>query len=231
MSNREKLAARIRALKAKTVENGCTEAEALSAAEMLAKLLAQYNMTLDEAEMRASPFEGHKEKHDDEAGERLWKVASAVADLTGARYWTSASGVFPVEINFFGFSHEVEVARYMLEICAHAMRGERARLARETWPRRLKRRQVIPFMDGMADRLAERIRAMKPPAPTGKGLVVLHGQLIDLAMADVGLKLRNTSARSSRDWAEGYEDGRSAADRVSLNRGLTGTPRAAGLLR
>lgn len=44
---REKIAAKIRALRAKTVENGCTEAEALSAAEMLAKLLAQYNMTLD----------------------------------------------------------------------------------------------------------------------------------------------------------------------------------------
>lgn len=47
--NRDAISRRIRALRAKTVENGCTEAEALAAAELLADLLAKYNMTLDEA--------------------------------------------------------------------------------------------------------------------------------------------------------------------------------------
>ena len=40
-----------------------------------------------------------------------------------------------------------------------------------------------PFLDGMADRLHERILALRPPAPTGTGLVVLRGALIDAAMA------------------------------------------------
>lgn len=229
MTEREKLAARIRALRAKTVENDCTEGEAVAAAELLAKLLQQYNMTLDEAEMRASPFERHRETHDDPVGERLWKVARAVADLTGARYWVNRPGE-PPTVNFFGFAHEVEVARYMLEICRRAMLGEQDRLQRETWPRTLRRRQLLPYLDGMADRLAERIAALKPPAPTGKGLIVLHGQLIDLALADAGIKLQDGRARSSRDWEDSYRDGRAAGDRVALNRGLGGGQATRGLL-
>lgn len=85
---REKIAARIRALRSKTVANGCTEEEAMSAAELLAKLLAQYNMTLDEAELRESPFERTSVKQDDWVGEKLWVVADGIAFLTGARYWS-----------------------------------------------------------------------------------------------------------------------------------------------
>lgn len=231
MSDRATLAARIRALKAKTVENGCTEAEALAAAEMLASLLEKYNMTLDEAEMRASPFAHHNERHEDAAGERLWKVAAAITDLVGSRYWQSNVGVFPIEINFFGFAHEVEVSAYMLEICARAMRGEQERLKRLAWPRALRRRQLIPVMDGMADRLAERIREMKPPKPTGTGLVVLHGALIDKEMQDRRLRTKKTKARSGRDWDPNYDAGRAAADQVALNPGVSTRPASQGLLR
>ncbi len=46
--------ARIKALAEKTVANGCTEAEALSAAEMVGRLLEQYAVSMDEIEVRAS---------------------------------------------------------------------------------------------------------------------------------------------------------------------------------
>ena len=51
MGDRDAILARIRALLAKTVANGCTEAEAVAAAELAAKLLAKHNLTLDEAEL------------------------------------------------------------------------------------------------------------------------------------------------------------------------------------
>jgi|SRR5579859_6402675 len=229
MTEREKLAARLRALRAKTVENGCTEAEALAAAELLATLLARYNMTLDEAELRANPFTHHTERHADPIGERLWKIADACAYLTGARYWKSPAGVWPLELHFFGFDHEVEVATYLLEICAGAMRRERERLRLEAWPRVLKRSVELPFLDGMADRLWARIRELKPPEPMGTGLVVVRGALIDKGLADIGVKLQDGSARPSRDWGN-YADGRRAADSVALNRGVR-AGQAQGLLR
>lgn len=216
--NRDAISRRIRALRAKTVENGCTEAEALAAAQLLADLLAKYNMTLDEAELRESPFAHHRERHDDWVGDRLWKVAAAISHLTGARYWVQAPGM-PVSIDFFGFEHEVEVARYMLEICANAMRHEKARKEAELWPRIVKRNAMLPFLDGMADRLAQRIRAMKPPQPAGVGLVVLHDALIDAAMPT---KTEQRRARSSRDRDSTYVDGWDAGGKVALNRGLRG---------
>ncbi|MBB5986014.1 DUF2786 domain-containing protein [Sphingobium lignivorans] len=226
MTEREKIAARIRALRAKTVENGCTEDEAIAAAEMLAKLLAKHNMTIDEAEMRASPFEQHSQSHEDRVGERLWKIAATVSELTGTRYWTSRPGVYPIEITFFGFAHEVEVARYMLEICAGAMRREHARLEREAWPRILRRSKLLPFLDGMADRLALRIRDLIPPKPVGTGLMVLHDEL----GAAASPKTEPLRARGSRNLETGYLDGLAAADRVALNKGLTGGARQAEAL-
>ncbi len=232
MTEREKIAARIGALLAKTVENGCTEDEAIAAAAKAAELLARYELDLDEVQMRATPFERHMERHDDAVGERLWKVAAAVSKLTGAAYWQSSAGVWPIEIHFFGFAHEVEVARYLLEICARAMRTAQARLERENaLLRPARRRQIIlPFLDGMADRLRRRILDLVPPKPTGTGLVVLRDQLVKAAMADAGIHLQDRAMRSSRDYEAAYADGQRAADGVALNRGVGGG-QARGALR
>jgi len=227
---RERIAATIRALRAKTVENGCTEAEALAAAEKLAQILRDHNMTVDEAEMRESPFTRHRETHDDWIGERLWKIADGIAHMTGVRYWTGRPGEAPT-INFFGFAHEVDVARYLLEICRRAMATEQARVLRN--PRLItrarQRRAVTPVLDGMADRLRQRLRDMKPPTPTGAGLVVLHGALIDQAMKDRALTTQAGRARNSRTLEAGYLEGVMAGDRVALNQGLQGG-RSVGLL-
>lgn len=234
--DRESISRRIRALRAKTVENGCTEQEAIAAAEALARLLAKYNMTLDEADLRESAFKRHAEEHTDWVGERLWKIADAAAFLTGARYWQSRPGVHPIEINFFGFSHEVDVAAYLLEICANPMRRAQANIlarGRNQWlSNRKQRSAVAPYLDGMADRLSERIREMKPKQPAGTGLIVLHDALVEQAMEDAGLKTRSSGARRSRDLDPSYFSGRLAGDRVALNRGIRGDGHSVGgLLR
>jgi len=229
-SEREKIAARIRALRAKTVENGCTEDEAIAAAEMLARLLEKYNLTLEEAELRASPFEKHTETYHDWVGERLWKVAAAVSYLTGARYWRSRYGVYPVEISFFGFVHEVEVSRYMLEICTGAMRREMQRRTNPLLSFRKQRAQAGPFLDGMADSLWRRIRALKPKQPIGTGLIVLHDALVEQAMKDAGHDIEDMRSRGSLTLEAGYLDGLAAGDRVSLNQGLGGGRASVGLL-
>jgi hypothetical protein len=219
---REALLARLRALKAMTVANGCTEAEALVAAEKLAKLLADHNVTLDEAEIRASPFERHTNRHAGEVGQRLWKVARGIAVLTNTRWWTSGPGVHPVEIGFFGFDHEVAVAKYLLDVCAGAMRrAEREMHANLALLRPVRRElKICPFLDGMADRLGERIAAMKPPAPAGTGLVVLRGQLVDAEAAKIGLNIKTRETLGSRTHEDDYRAGRRAADQVALNRGV-----------
>jgi hypothetical protein len=138
-----------------------------------------------------------------------------------------------LEISFFGFQHEVDVARYLLEICARAMRVEEARQGR-AWALLTpvaRRRKVGPFLDGMADRLRQRIREMKPPAPAGKGIIVLRNSLVTEAMGAAGIKLQDGWARRSQDLEQTYGAGRAAGDRVSLRPGLTGGGAVRGLLR
>lgn len=221
--DREKIAARIRALLAKTVANGCTEDEALAAAQKAAEMLARYNLTVDEVEMRASPFTQEGDIFDGLVGERMWKIAAAVAHLTDTRYWTSPAGVVPVAINFFGFDHEVAVARYLLVICANAMNTEQERMHANyaLLVANARRRKIIPYLDGMADRLHQRIRKMKPPAPTGRGLVVLRNQLIDDAMEQMKLKLSERATRGSRDREAEYLAGVRAGDGVALNTAMS----------
>jgi hypothetical protein len=45
---------RIKALTEKTVANGCTEAEAMAAADMVGRLLERYALSMDEIEIRAA---------------------------------------------------------------------------------------------------------------------------------------------------------------------------------
>lgn len=230
---RERIARIARALAAKTVENGCTEDEALAAAEQLAKLLGEHNMSMDEAEARETPFKRHTEAHEDGVGERLWKIADGISFLIGVKYWSSRAGVHPVEINFYGYEHEVDVARYLLEICARAMRTERHRLhkAYELLRPAARRRKIVPFLDGMADSLRRRLKAMKPVAPTGKGLVVVRNELLAKAMKDEGIELDSRQMRQSRDYEASYGAGVAAGERVGLNPGLAGAAGAARLGR
>lgn len=225
MSEREKIAARIRALLAKTTENGCTEDEAVAAAAKASEMLQKYNLTIDEVQLRENPFTRAKEQVSENfIGERLWKVAAAISHLVGTRYWTSQTAVRPVEITFFGFDHEVEISKYLLQICIRAMNDAYERfMCRHgllTWP--AKRRRLIPFLDGMRDALAHRIRALKKPEPTGTGLVVLRADLIDAAMADEGIKLSERATRKSRSLDGEYRDGVLAGEAVSLNPGIHG---------
>jgi uncharacterized protein (DUF1501 family) len=54
----ERLIGRIQALRAKTVQQGCTEQEALAAAEKVAELLDRYGLSLSELDLKQQACEG-----------------------------------------------------------------------------------------------------------------------------------------------------------------------------
>jgi hypothetical protein len=112
------------------------------------------------------------------------------------------------------------------------MRQEEARLNARTGCSCLERvagRSCRSSM-GWPTGCASESERLKPAEPTGKGLIVLRDALIDAAMADEGLELQSGRGRSSRDLEASYLEGRLAADRVPLNRGLAGEPSIAGLI-
>lgn len=221
---RASIAAKIRGLLAKTVENGCTEHEAVAAAALAARLLAEHELSVDEVELRANPFARARHVEPDDVGERLWRPASAISELTHTKLWKSAEGVVPVSHTFFGFDHEVEIATYLLAICGRAMRGEAARLDADLALRRpeFRRSRRRAFLDGMADALARRIRALIPPVATGTGLVVLRKELVEAAAKANGIKTKTINSRPSHDFDDAYSRGEAAGDLVALNQGVRG---------
>ena len=228
--DKKKISERIRALRAKTVANGCTEEEAAAAAAMVAKLLARYNMTLDETELKENAFAQARQPLEDILGRSIHKIANAIAYMMDIRYWKTNPGEAPA-ITFFGFSHEVEIATYLLDICRNAMKNSAEKIEHENRLLResVKRRRVISFLDGMADRLAKRIRALKPQDPPGTGLIVLRGALIDAELERLGHQFKKIKGRSSWNLDDNYERGRNAADKVALNKGIKAKDAAAPL--
>lgn len=224
--DKSKIAARIRALLEKTTDNGCTEDEALAAAQKAAEMLEKYNLTVDEVKLREEAIrrsDNPQSRCGHPADERLWKVAAAIAHMLDCRYWTNQGGRLGPCITFFGFAHEVEIGDYLLLICRRAIYDQSAQYQRDELfllRASVQRARSKSFVDGMVDRLAERIRAMKPKQPPGKGLVVLRGSLIDAEMKAQGIVLKDGRGRGSRDFDSGYGDGQIAADQVSLNAGI-----------
>lgn len=51
--NRNKMIDKVRALLAKTIDNGCTEAEAMSAFEIASRMMDEYEITQDDLKLKA----------------------------------------------------------------------------------------------------------------------------------------------------------------------------------
>ena len=66
--------ARIKALAEKTVSNGCTEAEAMAAAEMVGRLLERYALSMEEIDVREAHCDSRRGPH-------RWQAATADRQL------------------------------------------------------------------------------------------------------------------------------------------------------
>lgn len=220
---RERIIRLVRALWEKTEANGCTKDEAITASDRARELLTEYNLTVQDVEVAETPFKKAALQYSDWVGERLWKVARGIKVMVGVNYWVSDVGQYPITISWFGFDHEVEVAKYLLAIVQRAMLGEQKRFERANALKspQWRRMRLLPFLDGMADELERRIAAMKPTVEPGSGLVLMRTELIKKGMKDFGINLRQRDMRASRDGDSSYGDGVEAGRRVNLHMGIT----------
>lgn len=87
--DRQKIAAKIAALKAKTVANGATPDEAIAAAMKLRELQDKYDMTLSEAELLAEGFRGDVSATvDPESFTIQYEIMHGLAAFTQTRVFT-----------------------------------------------------------------------------------------------------------------------------------------------
>ena len=107
----EKLKARIQALRSKTVENGCTEEEALSAAAKVADLLDQYDLSLTDIELREEPCERAEFETRRKQSIPLDACIPAIAEFTDCKVWREKNQLGEFRFVFFGMRPDCVIRR------------------------------------------------------------------------------------------------------------------------
>ena len=125
----ERVVQRIQGLRAKTVAQGCTEEEALAAAEKAAELLDRYGLSLGELEFRAQPCNGAGIETTRHRFAPIDGCVPAIAGFFDCRVWAERSEGRALRYVFFGQRGDVAAAQYLYDMVERAFDTETAAFA------------------------------------------------------------------------------------------------------
>jgi hypothetical protein len=224
--------ARIKALAERTVSNGCTEAEAMAAAEMVGRLLERYALSMEEIDVRAArcvevqvPLGGRRRRPVDSA-------VPAIARFCDCKVWLARDGAEPCYV-FFGFEEDAALARYLFEIVDRAIRDalHGFRAASPALAGLALRRASTAFQQGMATRIGDRLERMHAAREarvaaqrsTGTALILVKHRAVEDAFRETGTRLASGGWTRMDDRGSAFRQGQAAGDRVDLGRPLRGS--------
>ena len=221
---------RIQALRAKTVDQGCKEQEALASANKVAELLDRYGLSLSEIELRRQACEGFGI----DSGRRRRGVFDAcspsIAAFCDCNVWGETTPAGSLSQVFFGLPADVEAAHFRYDLIGMAIDTE---TAVQTWHPlyRLGNRRaphaVNSFQTGLSHGIGGKQKAMEAARDTsnrtssGRDLVPLKTSVIDDELAKLGLSFHATSrGRRNRVLADAYEAGQIAGYQCEVRAGI-----------
>ena len=222
----DKLKLRIQALRAKTIDNGCTEDEALSAAVKVAELLDRYDLSLSDIDIRAAPCERRVYETWRKKRIPLDDCIGAVAHFCDCRVWREKNQAGESRYVFFGLRSDIEVAHYLTELIDAAVRSETGRYKTTPDYRRFRHNQRhlanASFALGMVASVADKLTTMKAERDkvnhsTGRGLVVLKASVVDAEFGKLDLNLRAQRSTSRMVSMAAYEAGGVAGSSLAIN--------------
>ena len=228
----DKVLARIRALRLKTVDRGCTEEEAVAAAGKVASLLERYGLSLGEVRLKTQNAEGFGV----DTGRRRFgpidNCLSVVGRFCDCRVWTEQDDAGQIRYIFFGLPADTEGARYLYELIERAFETETKQFKRgllyASHHKGERRSATHSFQTGLAhgigqklDRLREE-RETRMEAAAGRDLVVVKDEVIDEDLAKLGLHFETRSTKRRRSvLKDAFEAGHEAGERFTYRPGLT----------
>jgi hypothetical protein len=235
---------RIKALTAKTVANGCTEAEAMAAAAMVGRLLERYALSMDEIEIRTArcvqvevPFGGRRRRPIDGCVPaiarfcdcKVWLARAAAPDPETPEFDPTRPGSRYV---FFGFETDTALATYLFTVIDRAVVTEAAAFRRlNPQFRGVRLRQAsASFQHGLVARVSERLDAMhraressvRAQRATGTALILAKDRVVEDAFRETDVRLVSMSATGRRVISTAFRAGWAAGERVNLNRPVPG---------
>ena len=223
----DKLKGRLQALRAKTVANGCTEEEALSAAAKVAELLDRHDMSLSDLEIREEQCEQSVIETGKKQRQPISACIPAIADYCDCKVWREKDerGIRYV---FFGLRPSIEMAHYVHDVIAVALQTAWTEYSRSQRVIRYAHDEKGSFMLGMAVSIADKLTAMKGErddanrAATGRDLVVLRHAVVEAEFAKLDLTLRRGGASGKKVAAGAFEAGHAAGQSLKLHPAVGG---------
>ena len=204
----DRLIGRIQALRAKTVEQGCTEQEALAAAEKVAELLDRYGLSLSELDLRRQACEGASVETERRRTGPVDDCVPAIAAFFDCRVWGEKSASGTLRYVFFGLPADVAAARYLHDLAEQAFETETTRFragpAYADAPTRVRRTLTNSFQTGLGRGIVAKLHSVREAreaslrTSSGRDLVVAKADVVEAELARLGLHLRARSRSGGR---------------------------------
>ena len=215
----------IRALRAKTVDQGCSEQEAMAAAHKAAELLDRYGLSLGEIELREQACEHVAVDTGRKRRAPIDDCAPAVAAFCDCRIWSekTASGV--LRFVFFGLPADVAAAHCIHDLIALAFETETAAFKKTSVSG--PKPSTHSFQIGLAHGIALKLRDMKAErdsanrASGGRELVPIKASVIEEELDKLGLSFHaRQQGRRRKVEVDAYEAGIVAGRKFEPHRGV-----------
>ena len=245
-SELDRIKIKIKALAAKTVDNGASEEEALAAMNVVGRLLTQYNLSMNELDVRDATYRtihmeiGRQKRHP------VDHCIPMLAAFTGTKTWfhkrwgTKAHSTYA----FFGQEQDLSMVEYLYKLILSAMELEvkefkttedyvchwRSR-AESVGMHQLSTRHGDPAGAALARPEAANDAELKARASTGTALIVLKGKLTEEAFTREGVALRTARTGYRIGNHSAFSAGHAAGDKVNLSRPIAERARPRGLLK
>ncbi len=222
------LLARIEALRSRTTDRGCTEAEAMAAAAKVAALLDRHGLSVDDIKRRVQPCDRLALPTGRSRIGPLDECAPAVAAFFDCRFWFETDAQGRLSQVFFGLPADVQAAGVLMPLLAQAFETEanRFRAGPEYLRGRGGRRRALhtSFVLGLSQGIQAKLAAMRAGreaalrVSSGRDLVLAKAGVVDAAMATLGLRFRSRNAPTRPVNAAAFDAGHAAGEGIDMGK-------------
>lgn len=228
MKNKDRIKLKIRALLAKTTENGASEAEAVASLSKAQELMKEYFVSSYELE---DPFLGEEcvfrscEMY--KGGYDMGFFYNELATLFDCEFYYLPK---EKEIFFFGFEQDAELCLYFYNLITKACLKEiqEYKISQDYKlykPHVHGRTLVASFIKGFLLRIAEKMEEMyrnrKSSIPPGEGLIILEKEdRVRREFDNLGLKIKINNPKQLRCVASAFNLGTHKGNNYEITQGI-----------
>jgi hypothetical protein len=230
-ANLDRLLQVIRGLRAKTVDQGCTEAEAMAAAAKVAELLDRYGLSLSDVELRRQSCAGVGIETTRRRSGPLDRTVPHIAAFFDCRCWTEKTASETLGYIFFGLPGDVEAAQYLYELVERTFETETAGFKDGDFYRSLnsseRRDGTGSFQLGLARGIIAKLDKLRQEREaalrrsSGRDLMVVKASVVDEELDRLGLSFTAKPIGGKKYvMADAYAAGQEAGERFDYRPGI-----------